>query len=856
MRSKKITDERPCGLYYPEASIVLGGQKIGFPDRLHMQFILSAPKCSYPFVGLGIRFPRKDGNAATFYQLHSGQPSLDKRVDIKFFPGTFTVSGRELSDTEYGALFGADVAENKMSVVHLTLIPGSTPVIEGLGLPFVGATPEIDGYVNSEEKIQGFRSLSDIATQTEFSFIFRDRGILPKAAAGFEKDVPARIGPVYPYGTYHAWDVEHFYKLLPAHLGVTQYPKTYRFDGPNEAQTSLTQSIVQDIFWLIQDVKEIRSIQLDARFIWMRNKPTSNTVSLYMIITLSDEFKGDYVHTLSRMLKKGTPVRIFFRPPLGDNEEGGLFWEGRVMPQNIPDYPDGGNLIVHIQHPHPGALPSHHSHNQKEKVYLKLDVKPDVPRRRVEAVSRVFEPQPARMGNNRLVMMNRLLQDFMMGRGFLSLLDSSVSDDQPTAIAGSPNFIDLPPSRLEMAFLGKYPSLLESSPSDDGISSLAFEFEKPCLEDSLVSLRRDDASASAGSALLPPKVNLIGNIEHAFMGAILSKIRPQTRSRFEQYLEMVPLGLVGIFGSAASGKTEILAVTALIYIANFKLVYASAPTHASTTNFAVRLYRVGREVVQAYNENTFITQRRTLPLVVRGYKTDTELLAFIEVITQESANYLFTHPDRSKWGMTLSLCEWLLKIIQFANFDLDPLDDPALFRIREAFETEDQYAGLRSFVVGDTTWEDLEEPAKESAKKRKPTVPLAQPESASAQSALPEPQTADQIYHLFEVILRTARAICTMPHMSDENPYRKFKDQADAIVLDEAGEMWKADALLVWGDTFRPIAMAGDEKQSPAVMSILQKKDGYYVNRFEAHARTSILEHLARTGHACFVLEN
>jgi superfamily I DNA and/or RNA helicase len=46
-------------------------------------------------------------------------------------------------------------------------------------------------------------------------------------------------------------------------------------------------------------------------------------------------------------------------------------------------------------------------------------------------------------------------------------------------------------------------------------------------------------------------------------------------------------------------------------------------------------------------------------------------------------------------------------------------------------------------------------------------------------------------------------------------------------VLDEAGAMSKADAILVWGAECRPCAMAGDEKQlPPAVMLLSVQHEG------------------------------
>ncbi|KAM6537329.1 hypothetical protein FALCPG4_003255 [Fusarium falciforme] len=60
--------------------------------------------------------------------------------------------------------------------------------------------------------------------------------------------------------------------------------------------------------------------------------------------------------------------------------------------------------------------------------------------------------------------------------------------------------------------------------------------------------------------------------------------------------------------------------------------------------------------------------------------------------------------------------------------------------------------------------------------------------------------------------------------------------------------MWKADALQVIGQTLRPVAMARDENQLPPTVMTLMDKDGSMLNQFAPDTRTSMLEHLKRTG--------
>ncbi|RTE70587.1 hypothetical protein BHE90_015015 [Fusarium euwallaceae] len=137
------------------------------------------------------------------------------------------------------------------------------------------------------------------------------------------------------------------------------------------------------------------------------------------------------------------------------------------------------------------------------------------------------------------------------------------------------------------------------------------------------------------------------------------------------------------------------------------------------------------------------------------------------------------------------------------QWDLDPLDHPILFTLRQAFNDEDEYALLRLFVRGrDGPYCDFYQ-----AKTR----------------------IGDQLKQFYVCVLQHANVICTTPYASSSKPWKRYKAKADAVILDEAGAMWKADALQVIGDTLRPTAMAGDGNQ-PAVMTLMDKKEGSMLN--------------------------
>src|SRR5262249_12976611 len=105
-------------------------------------------------------------------------------------------------------------------------------------------------------------------------------------------------------------------------------------------------------------------------------------------------------------------------------------------------------------------------------------------------------------------------------------------------------------------------------------------------------------------------------------------------------------------------------------------------------------------------------------------------------------------------------------------------------------------------------------------------------------------------------IIQAARAVCTTPHASGDQVYAEFNaKKAKGVIMDEAGAMLQADALLVWGQGCRPCAKAGDPRQlPPTVMSHGEKREGRCANMFSDLARVSELEQERRSGWPCFVL--
>jgi len=333
--------------------------------------------------------------------------------------------------------------------------------------------------------------------------------------------------------------------------------------------------------------------------------------------------------------------------------------------------------------------------------------------------------------------------------------------------------------------------------------------------------------------LVLPKVDIFSGIDHAYKTAILAQI---SRSAcFEKFLQLVGLAFIPIIGFAGSGKTEMLALSSLAFIANPDIgrIYCSAPTHVATSNFAQRLHRLGGQIAAKLDSRS--PGKFKIPFVVRGYELRSEAAAFIQMIEGKHPNvkdpYYVT-----EWPLPLSPCEWLLKVVHFAQFHLEEMDCPRLHSLRERFDAKPQYKGLRLFVAGDISFHEV---------------------ARYLPSGKDEDTPMGVVRDLITEVIASADAVCTTPYTSDGKVYELFKTTiARGVVLDEAGAMHQADAMQVWGPGCRPCVLAGDERQlPPAVMTDGQRDiEGNFMNMFSLHARISILEHVKRSGWPCFVL--
>lgn len=190
------------------------------------------------------------------------------------------------------------------------------------------------------------------------------------------------------------------------------------------------------------------------------------------------------------------------------------------------------------------------------------------------------------------------------------------------------------------------------------------------------------------------KVNILdtGNTKNPLWSIVKDGIGGATWARFCEYMKVNRLGVIPMIGLAGSGP-DVSTYVALLLMQALRYLYCAAPTHAATSNFAERLFNLGTDVSKKLGPNWHA------PLVVRGYKMKEEIDAF-EIALQSGMSKVADPYIKTRWKIRLSLCEWLLKVVEVRGYKLAEKDPKQLNALRKEFQDQAQYSTLRLFLQG------------------------------------------------------------------------------------------------------------------------------------------------------------
>ncbi|KAK1835642.1 P-loop containing nucleoside triphosphate hydrolase protein [Podospora conica] len=663
--------------------------------------------------------------------------------------------------------------------------------VRGLGMPFANDGHPSHGWVNEDAPLVSGHpnsTLRRVLSSRKVTFLITGKF---KGCGGVQKRLSHDYLPPpfsYPYGEDHSWNMARYDEIIPQNETPTYEPfeETFVFESDNDLITSLTQGPVQDFYWLSKTVQALKSKKMAAYFV-PKGGPSASLKEahvFYAIVPRSDEFL-----TLCQTHWNRLCQQELFKIRVANG------WADEAAPKTFT-----ARILEHT----PRDLQDHVS--SKFPTDLALVVRCDY-----EDRLKVFDERGAA----------EALRTSCVSLEF----DDGMQDTKRKvegALCFAPNANPVPPfadddedgafrmklARDVMRGIGFYHTLTRSGTGED------------------------QGPEGATANLTLPIVNFL-NVNDVLLGAIVSEALPADQDRVKSYLSKRHLGIGLIAAPAGTGKTTALcqAILAMVFNPDIGRVFASGPTNIAVSNLAHRLYQRGVVVVDRYNTAAADKIRR--PLVVRGFRLQEESRAFRNVLEHGAAddNAAPKGPwvSGSVWTYALTPVNWLLVVLrskaaresksESAALELHEDDHPALHKLRTELESPlSKYARLSQLVQGEIDWSEY---------KRGPGNIV----------------TDDELESLLRRIISYADVVLSTPSQScaDGSPYQAAKLAAKGIAIDEAGCLSLPDLCCVWGNTLRPIFLAGDAEQLlPAVMDRR--------NRFASNLQLSALGFLQGGG--------
>ncbi|KAJ4015449.1 hypothetical protein NW752_006912 [Fusarium irregulare] len=350
-------------------------------------------------------------------------------------------------------------------------------------------------------------------------------------------------------------------------------------------------------------------------------------------------------------------------------------------------------------------------------------------------------------------------------------------------------------------------SSLEISPSSMATDSHAFikqaVFNELLVGKGLWSLQKQ------GINVQTPTVDLLDGIPADIKEACLDHVFQDDRERVQQYFGKLHLGLGLVSGPPGTGKSHLAAilVVAMCFNSSIQHVYVTAASNDSTDNILDRIDAMAQEVtgkLQGHAKHL---------MALRGYSLNIEA----ENCTMSLLGKPFKEDTiwtQSPWRFELSLCWWTLRALGANGVPPLTVDDNSELwdlhqKLNKVVSSPSSYPGLSAFHQ---------------------LVKLARGiEPASSHLRL---ETQDSyrkaLNKLMGLVVECANVVATTPGSSASWIYRSFNDtKARAVVFDEAATLFCSDALMVYGNTPRPMVAIGDPKQlAPNLATAFELRHG------------------------------
>ncbi|KAL7892380.1 P-loop containing nucleoside triphosphate hydrolase protein [Trichoderma sp. SZMC 28014] len=817
IRAHNAHNWRPGALLI-DKNAIFGGKSLGLDSpitiTIHAHFYKGNVRPSW--TGFSIEVPygpnvEDDG----FGMCHGvvNADGSDRTLPIQTFkitvrlPNNINAYVEELRPSLVNALFQTD---KKMCRLDIRLAPGDRSVVLGYGMPFSHPGEQFEAFINNNAPDSVGVTLIEVLQRREFSFIVAS----PSNALRSWWTQPLPPPLRYPYGQEHSWSYERYCDLISENKGP-QFPTAWSFDNDNDHLTALTQSEIQDVMWVHQEAMKIGEIFFRAYFIAPAGVHPQNCREFYAIVTLGEPFLERYRQPWSRLVNSGSLQLLLFDH---NSDMGPAEWNARVAEGfSMAGHPvSNEDLVLQVQRPRP----------------TDIDRRPDFEvtafdsRWRADNAKELDEDSWTRV---LLQFDEDMLRDHERK---VKAVNWFSSQSKPfNAVDGE---VATPPISEDLRFkMALHRALVHGNgfwkvlgPNQDGEE----------MDQLSGAMARARLTRPAG--LMPrrslPVVNLI-DLPDEHIDALMEEVLRDDNMRLYNYLAERCLGLVLVAAPPGFGKTTLLAVITLAMAATLGKIFAAAPTNVAIDNFAERLDRISQNVVKRLNQGKRpkdkTRARRTF--VMRAYKPMDEYRAFINLLRDAKLGDKAA-PDSwtsdSSWRLHLSPSFWLLMALKSkAVRELHP-DDPKSIHDMQLMLKSAEWDRLRALANEDISWQEYQ------------SGPVVH---------------RDDINGLFYTLLQSVDILCTTPSLSCRDEFKTWKENANGIAVDEAGNMSRPDLYCVWGNTLRPCAMGGDDRQfAPANMTREDEvdSDGNHLNRFGGDARISALEFFRASGWPVFRL--
>ena len=276
-----------------------------------------------------------------------------------------------------------------------------------------------------------------------------------------------------------------------------------------------------------------------------------------------------------------------------------------------------------------------------------------------------------------------------------------------------------------------------------------------------------------------------------------------------------------------------LATIVLFMAARLNKVLVLGPTNVAITNAAERIYAVSSRVIGRLNKGKPIDQPNyPRHVVIRAYNIKVELEAFRHIL-QHPGDVKNAGVSRYDFQLPLSRAFWLL--VLFGATDIGRLDDEDSLALHDVKKTLEHpvFEPVRERLSSKISWDEY--------------LDREDKKSTSAEGTC-----RDNVENAIKYLVGIADIICTTPACSENDlDVRNWRtDTAKGLVVDEAGNMNRADLAGVWGNCLLPCFLVGDAKQlPPTVMSNREKdEDGFLFNPFSNDGHLSPLEMFQGSG--------